>query len=253
MINARRLSVHLVPELVQPSELDGDLVVVIDVLRATTTFVHALAAGCRAILPVGSVEEALEVQRNHLDDQPILFGERHGRAPEGFDLGNSPHEFSFERCCNRWAVATTTNGTRALLHSRNARRILLGAFVNYSAVCAEIEEEIGAVHLVCAGSNGTLALEDVLCAGAMVEALMCRGAFVPNDSARVAWDAFDRHGQCLLTALDLCEHGRRLKDMGLGDDVVAAAELDRFSLIPEATGDDLTVVVAGIRLECDRR
>jgi phosphosulfolactate phosphohydrolase-like enzyme len=84
----------------------------------------------------------------------------------------------------------------------------------------------------------------------MVDCLSKRGSFEPNDAARIAWDAYDRHGQCLASALELSEHGRKLSRMGFHADVLAAADLDRFALIPEAGGDRQAISVARIRLEC---
>src|SRR5262249_62052189 len=112
----RLLHVHLLPTLAPPGALAGATAVVVDVLRATTTIVHALAAGCIAVRPVGEVEEARKLADSMRAGRVILAGEREGKKIPGFDHGNSPLEFTPESCRDRTLVLTTTNGTRALLH-----------------------------------------------------------------------------------------------------------------------------------------
>src|SRR5690348_6982546 len=111
----RDLYVYLLPKLIPPGALKGGVAVVVDVLRATTVMVHALAAGCDAVLPCLEVDDARRVAEALPPGQAVLAGERHGVAIPGFDLGNSPEEFTPERCRGRTVVMTTTNGTRALL------------------------------------------------------------------------------------------------------------------------------------------
>src|SRR5205085_3368282 len=118
----------------------------------------------------------------------LLGGERGGVAPDGFDLGNSPREYTGHVCRGRALVLTTTNGTRALLRAAEADRILVAAFVNYSAVCEQLRQDPRPIHMVCAGTNGTVTLEDTLLAGALVDYLSEVGDVRLNDSARLAWD-----------------------------------------------------------------
>ncbi|MGL5097054.1 MAG: 2-phosphosulfolactate phosphatase, partial [Planctomycetia bacterium] len=208
----RRVEVHFVPSLVDDERLRGGLAVVVDVLRATTTIVHALAAGCRGVFPVADVDDARRLAANYPPKERLLMGERRGLPPPGFDLGNSPGDCTPTVCAGRWAVCTTTNGTSAILHAMHARRVLLGAFVNFSAVCDEVRRSNLPLHIVCAGYDGGVALEDVLFAGAMVDYLADHGRLVLNDGARVAWDAHEQHGQVLLAAFKFSEGGRLLID-----------------------------------------
>src|SRR3954447_24007137 len=124
-----RVFVHLLPALVEPETLRDQTVVVVDVLRATTTIVHALAAGARAVVPCLEVEEARQRAANLPAGSAVLGGERQGLRIEGFDLGNSPTEYTPERVAGKTVVFTTTNGTRAMLHARGARRVVLGSLV----------------------------------------------------------------------------------------------------------------------------
>jgi 2-phosphosulfolactate phosphatase len=240
------VAVHLVPGLVPAERLAGGVAVVIDVLRATTTIVTALAAGCVAIRPCLTVDEARQVAGGMRAGRVVLGGEREGKPLPGFDLGNSPGEYTAARCKGTTLVMTTTNGTRALLHAASAERVLVAAFVNFSAVCEQLRQEARPVHVLCAGDAGAVALEDTLLAGALVEAL-ADGPSVPlNDGARVAWDCFEHHGRCLEGALAVAAGGGRLRALGYDEDVRAAARLDQFALVPELRRDPLRVEVGAV-------
>src|SRR5262245_61680075 len=134
---AREILVHLAPELVAPERLAGGVAVVVDVLRATTTIAHALAAGCAGVRPCATADEARRLAGSLPAGKVLLGGERDGKPLPGFDLGNSPGEYTPARCRDRTLVLTTTNGTRALLHCAAAERVLTAAFVHFSAVCEQ--------------------------------------------------------------------------------------------------------------------
>jgi 2-phosphosulfolactate phosphatase len=227
------IAVHLSPLLVAPEALRGRAVVVIDVLRATTTMVHALAAGARAVLSSLEVEEARSRARAEGADA-ILGGERGGLPIAGFDLGNSPGEYTRGAVAGRVVVFTTSNGTRALERSRRARRVLVGAFTNLSAVCAALRAE-PRVDILCAGQAGEVARDDVLLAGALVERLE-GGHAGPSlhDGARIARDLWRGRGPGpLAAALADSSSGRRLLEIGRAADIEAAAEIDLAAIAPE--------------------
>lgn len=250
MTQERQIHVHLVPEWVPADGLADGVAVVIDVLRATTTMTFALAAGATAILPCREVEEARATADGMRAGKVVLGGERDGRPLPGFDLGNSPAEYTAARVRGMDVVLTTTNGTRALLAAAAARRVLLAAFVNFSAVCEQLKAEKRPVHIVCAGNQGRLALEDTLCAGGLVD-FLCRperGAGKPelNDAARVAWDCFEVHGPILEGALRVSAGGVHLAGLGYDDDVRLAARVDQFTLVPELRRDPWRVEVGAV-------
>src|SRR5262249_8185995 len=147
----RQIDVYLLPALVEPHELTGKTVVVIDVLRATTTIIHALASGAREVLPFLEIGEAQQ-KATEVGETAVLGGERGGKPIPGFDLGNSPAEYTPDKVRGKTVVFTTTNGTRAMLRCHAAQRVLVGAFVNFSAVCREVggEQELA---FVCAGTD----------------------------------------------------------------------------------------------------
>ena len=165
-----QLYVHLLPRLIPHGSLHGDIAVVVDVLRATTVMVHALAAGCEAILPCGEIDEARELAATLPEATRLLAGERGGLPIDGFDLGNSPSEFTEEVCQGKTLVITTTNGTRAILASLEAERIYIASFNNLRATSQELslqflkKDHQRSVHIVCSGTEGYISLEDSLLA-----------------------------------------------------------------------------------------
>src|SRR5438270_2159562 len=171
----RDVQVHLLPELIPPGSLAGGLAVVIDVLRATTTIVHALAAGCAAVIPCAEIDEARRQAKALVGGRVVLGGERGGLKVKGFDHGNSPREYTPAVCKAATLVMTTSNGTRALLRAAEADRVLVAAFVNYSAVCEQLGGDGPPLHVVCAGSEGEPSLEDTLLDGGLGDYLCDAG------------------------------------------------------------------------------
>lgn len=244
MPTPRDVSVHLLPDLA--GTMTGGLAVVVDVLRATTTIVHALAAGCTCVRPCTSVEEARELASQMRAGRVLLGGERGGTVLPGFDLGNSPREYTAKRCRGCTLVLTTTNGTRALLRAAEADRVLLAAFVNFSAVCEQLRLDVRPVHIVCAGTEGNVSLDDTLLAGALVDFLCDAGELTLNDSARLAWDSFEQHRCVLQEALEISRGGAILRQLGYDEDIRTAAQVDLFHLVPELKRDPLRVEVGAV-------
>jgi 2-phosphosulfolactate phosphatase len=172
--------------------------------------------------------------------------ERDGGPLPGFDLGNSPREYTCRTCQGTTLVLTTTNGTRALHRAAAADRVLIAGFVNYSAVCEQIRQDTRPVHLICAGTNGEVTLEDTLLAGALVDFLCEAGAVCLNDSARLAWDCFENHGRVLQGALEVSGGGANLRKLGYDEDIRSAARVDQFALVPELRRDPLRVEVGSV-------
>lgn len=242
----RIVHVHLLPELVPEGVLPEGIAVVIDVLRATTTIIHALAAGCSNVRPCLEIDEAKELAGAMRVGDVLLGGERGGESLPGFDLGNSPSEFIPELCKGKTLVMTTTNGTKAILRAMEAQRLMLAAFVNFSAVCEQIREEKRPVHIICSGSDGSITLEDTLLAGAFVEFLCDEEDIQLNDSARLAWDSFENHGEMLQEAIELSQGGAILTQLGYHDDIRIAAQIDKFTLVPELRTEPLRIEVGAV-------
>ena len=246
-----KIFVHALPGLVEPEELTVGTVVVIDVLRATTSIVHAFAAGAKAVYPCAEVAEAEQIAEELRKSRPgepvLLAGERNCLAIDGFDLGNSPAEFSDAQAANAWIIFTTTNGTSAFKRCREAERVLVGAFVNASAVFRQLAEESAIVHLLCAGTDGEYGRDDTLLAGYFVDRLERAGglryelnaqALTARENWRAAFaEPYALGAEPIPQALLAEELGkstaaRKLVAARLEKDILDAAAFDRFDCVP---------------------
>ncbi len=180
-----QINVYFLPQLVEPQRLAGGVTVVIDVLRATTTIAAALAAGAREVVPCLEVADARSAAANLPAGQAVLGGERHGLRIEDFTLGNSPREYTLESVGGKTLVITTTNGTRAMLHAREADEVWLASFVNLAAVVAASAGR-ERLDILCSGTDGQITREDVLLAGAIAARLTAGVAAELNDQAAIA-------------------------------------------------------------------
>jgi 2-phosphosulfolactate phosphatase len=184
----RTVHVHLLPDLIPIGAVAGKTAVIIDVLRASSTIVTALESGATAVIPCGDPAEARRFRGTAPSSNVLLGGERHGVRIEGFDLGNSPAEYTPAVVAGRRIVFTTTNGTRALLKCHDADQIVIGCWLNLASLAEWLSVRTGEIHLVCAGTDGIISGEDVLAAGAIVLALQKLLSEGPdlNDSAAIA-------------------------------------------------------------------
>lgn len=230
----RSLDVHLLPALVDPAEMAGGTVVVIDVLRASTTIVQALASGAECVVACLEVEQARATAAELPTESVRLGGERHCLRIEGFDFGNSPADYTPEAVGGKTVVFTTTNGTRALLAAREAARVLVAAFINCSAT-AEAMRDADHVHLLCAGTEGNISREDVLFAGCLAERLIEQDHSIDwewNDSAELALSAWREADRANLAAeLRNSRGGRNLVRNQLESDLARAAAIDALPLV----------------------
>jgi 2-phosphosulfolactate phosphatase len=205
--------------------------VVIDVIRATTTIVTAFQHGVRAVLPVASPEEA----RSVLVTIPgaLLAGERGGRRISGFDLGNSPREFTTEAIADRDVILSTSNGTKTLRAVGEGRRVGIAAFLNCAAVADWLSVRQEDSLVVCSGYEGIFSLEDAVCAGAIVERVLSH-SMPPTlgDGARACLTLWERFGADLPGLLQGSGWGRHIVAIGLGADLEICARLDVTDVVP---------------------
>lgn len=237
-----RIDVYFTPGELTGAELP-DRVVVLDVLRATSTIVEALANGARAVVPVATADDAGRIAQGIGRDSVVLCGERKGLPIEGFDLGNSPLEFGADAVADLTLVMTTTNGTRAFLAVGGAQgEVLAGSFLNLGAVVSRLAAADAPTALLCAGREGRFALEDALCAGAIVRGLEEAGTRVEgNDGAIAAGSLAARHLSKLEKALAATAAGRRLAEIGRAEDVVFCATVDRTDVVPRFRDRKITL------------
>jgi 2-phosphosulfolactate phosphatase len=246
MTGDRDVLVHLLPEHADPASLQDGIAVVIDVLRSGTSIIRALAAGCLSVRPCREIEEARTLANSMRAGRVLLAGERGGKPLPGFDLGNSPGEFSPCVCRGTDVVLTTSNGTSAIVRSQAAARTLIAGFINYSAICEQLRKDLRPVNMLCAGTEGEVAIEDALLAGGLVDYLCDLTEVKLNDSARLAWDCFENHGQSILGALEISKGGAKLRELGYDEDIRASAQVDQFNLVPELRRDPLRIEVGAV-------
>jgi len=210
--------------------IQGAGALVVDVIRATSVIVEALATGARAIYPVPSAEDGLRLATSLGREETILCGERRGLPIEGFDLGNSPREFTEGMVGGKQIVMTTTNGTRAFLAAQEAERIVAASFLNLSAA-ADAVREFERVVVFCAGKEDRFSLDDALCAGYLVRALHSEAEAELNDAARAALALAESHEPSAALFRNVAA-GRALVEIDLDADLPLCAQVDRHGLAP---------------------
>jgi 2-phosphosulfolactate phosphatase len=227
-----RLDVALLPEWVDREALPRATVLVVDVLRASTTMIAALGNGCAGIVPVSDPDEAHRRARA-IGAGALVAGERKGLMIDGFDLGNSPVEMTRERVGGKTLVFTTSNGTKALLAAKAAAVIGIAGLVNLRAAGAWAHGHGRDVTVICSGDHGRVSLEDKVCAGLLIEALVRHtpGADL-TETARGALEAARGYGGAVGRLADDSSWGRNLAAAGRAADLTACLQLDTSTLVP---------------------
>lgn len=238
-----KLDVLLTPGELSPADVAGRTVVVLDVLRATTSIVEALAAGARALYPVATIEEAIRLANTLGREEVLLAGERKALPIEGFDLGNSPSEFTRKRVSGKTIVMSTTNGTLALTAASGGSRVVVGAWTNFRSVIDELVSSGASPVFLCAGRDRAFGLEDAVCAGQMAAAVMKAR---PSD----VWELTDGAHAALALAekyrdpaalFPLTLAGRAISEAGLGADLAFCARRDVRKVLPVLQDRQITV------------
>ena len=220
---------HVESELV----LKDKNVVIVDVLRTSTTMIAGLTNGAKEIIPTVDVATAGSIGRNS-EGQSLLCGERNGKLIEGFNLGNSVKEYSAERVANKTLIFNSTNGTSAMMKSKFARNCVILGFANISRVTRYLTNLHEDFIILCAGKNGEFSLEDTVCAGMLINELTKKNAeeYEMTDSALGSWRLYISYKKELLKMLKESEHGRFLISLGFGDDLTECAKVDVCSCLP---------------------
>lgn len=221
------------PLELEKKDLREKVVVVIDVLRATSTMIVAFENGCSAFIPVRTVEEARRLAAERNDPNVLLGGERRAMPIEGFHLGNSPRDYRPEKVRGKIVVMTTTNGTKALLAAERASQVFIGAFLNLSALSQRLKEAGRDVTIACSGEKDLFCLEDAVCGGALIDRLEKAGLVTfKSESAMVAKLLYEHFEGDILGMLCASEWGQYLEGIGLGRDVRICALTDTSRLVP---------------------
>lgn len=234
--STRKLTTYLLPDLIPVNQNMGGSAVVIDILRASSTICTALNSGAAAVIPCEHLETALLTRKDFDADFVLMGGERQGVKIEGFDLGNSPRDYKPEVVKGRSLIFSTTNGTRALHRCQTASRVAIGCFLNRSAVVDWLQQNEEPVHLVCAGTDGKITLEDCLFAGAVADGLISRGeALHMNDATRLCLNLYHMsilHQEGIHLRLLESQGGQNLQRLSMEEDVAYCAQVDILENVP---------------------
>ena len=229
----RRVDVYLMPSEVDRATLDGRQIVIVDVLRSCTSIAVALANGAAKIIPVATVEEATRIAQTLDPKSRILSGERDGKKVGGFDLGNSPREYTRERVEGRTLVFASSNASPLMAGLLGGREQRLLSYVNLSAVADEVMKAGMDLAIVCAGRSGRFSLEDAACAGALVARLSNTVIGLETNDAAELTREYDRsHGADVEGVLRRSEHGRYLMELGFEEDLPVCARVDSVPVVP---------------------
>ena len=228
------VDVQLLPYAPEPASLFTRSVVVFDILRATSSIVHAFANGAKEFIPVGTVEEAFEMKKAFPSGTTLLGGEKDTRRIEGFDLTNSPREYTVERVKGKRVILRTTNGSQAFRLVSAGKEIMAGSFFNIGAIaerCVQLGLDVLAFP---SGDEGVLSLEDTVCSGMLVDLLhdQATNSVSLTDASQAARILYKRFEANLVEAFRLSRHGNKLIRLGLMDDLPYCARVDLFPLVP---------------------
>jgi 2-phosphosulfolactate phosphatase len=231
-----QIDVFFGPAGVTSADVSGRAVAVIDVLRASTSIAVALDNGARAIIPFENSEDAVSRAKAFERSDVRLAGERKSQPIPGFDLGNSPLQYTREAVDGKTILMATTNGTGAITATQGARDVIVSSYVNFSASMSMLRAALRTgtdVVLLCAGQDRRFALEDAACAGRFAHHISKRLTSVTlNDGAQACILIDKKYGDNLMKLFDASAHGRSLREAGFGDDLAVCAAVDSHAVLP---------------------
>ncbi len=217
----------------QEDDVREKVVVVIDVLRASTTMVTALKNGAKGIIPVENMDAAGRISQSLDSPQYLLCGEKDGKKIEGYHLGNSPGEYSREVVEGKTIILNTTNGTKAVKKAAIAEEVIIGSFLNLKQVVEKLKTVDREISLICAGWRGRLSLEDLLCAGNIIYEL--NDGVLPEkakDGVRVAFGLYEKFGDDIESAIKTSNHAVRLSEIINTDDITHSCKVNIADVLP---------------------
>ncbi|MCX6152124.1 MAG: 2-phosphosulfolactate phosphatase [Ignavibacteriales bacterium] len=228
-----KININFSPSLVEELYFAGKNTVVIDVLRATTTIVEALKNGAKEVIPVSTFEFAQKASGSFFGGQTLLGGERNTKKIEGFNLGNSPLEYTKDVVNGKSIILFTTNGSKSIVKAKFSKNLFICSFINLHTVAKHTAQLGNDLEILCAGRNGGFSIEDSVCAGKLVaEILTHNSEAVLTDSAKAGLVLSKSYGKSLLKILKESEHGKILVANGFMDDVKYCAQVGIIDLLP---------------------
>jgi len=229
-----KIKLYFTPAGINDDQITGRTAIVIDILRATTTAAVALFNGAREIIPTAALGDATSLKQKLDHSSVLLGGEREGQKVEGFDLGNSPFEYSSKVVENKSIILASTNGSAALLCGSEAENCLSCAFINVTAVLEQVLTFKKDAAIICAGNKGGFSLEDALCGGMLVRRLLDndKNVELDNDATAVALKLYDQNKDNIREAISESDHGKFLNSLGFEQDISFCAKEDHLSVTP---------------------
>ncbi len=227
----KKVDVCLSPDLMHLYKSDDRTVVVVDILRATSCITTAFAYGIQSITTFASLDDCRAMKTKGY----FTSGERDGKKVEGFDLGNSPFEYMAENLKGENIAFTTTNGTQAIAKSMDAKEIVIGSFLNLSAVAKHIRQCQYDVLIVCAGWKGRFNLEDTLFAGALIESLQ-KDIELECDAPQACLHLYKLAKSNMIEFLKEASHVKRLANLNIFEDIKFCLTIDKYDVVPILKG-----------------
>jgi len=225
---------YLTPVPFRKADVSDKTVVVVDVLRCTTTICAALMSGAKGVIPTSGPGEAADMWAKIGSDMAVLAGERGGLKIENFQLGNSPLEFTAEAVGGKLVVLVTTNGTNAFVDAQNAALVVSCSLTNISRVASRVAREGRDLIIVCAGREGHFSIEDTVCGGLLLHLLAAehKVKVAVNDAGSLALLLYRSNKTAMQQTIAQGEHGKYLASLGFQADVQAAANVDSMPVLP---------------------
>lgn len=240
-MSIKSIRVCLSPALLPFYDLTDTIAVVIDIFRASSSMCYGLANGARAIIPVAELDECLSYRKNGY----LLAAERDGRVVEGFDFGNSPFSYTRDKVEGQTIVLTTTNGTSAIQRCTGAQAVVIGSFLNITALSDWLKRQDSHLLLVCSGWKNQFSLEDTIFAGAAVARLKTTGAIL-DDAAHAAESLYLEARHNLPAYLSKASHSQRMQHLDIAEDIAFCLQEDVVTVIPIMKGDTLVCLTDAV-------
>jgi len=243
-----KVNIILSPNNVDDLYFTAKTTVVIDVLRATSVILKAFNSGAKEVIPVGSIDFAMKISVNSHGGQTLLCGERNTRIIEGFDLGNSPSEYTEEKIKGKTIILFTTNGSKAIVKAKYSKRVYIASFNNLSKMAEHLVSTKSDIEIITSGSNGVFCLEDTICAGALVKKMIEINPDIElNDVTSASLVLNEKFGSDINLMMKNCEHGLLLKENELESDIEFCSTIDNIPIIPYFIGGEIRVLANEIK------
>jgi len=217
---------------VNERQIKDKMVVIIDTLRATSVITTALYNGAKEVIPVAEIEEAVNFVKNFGREGYLLGGERNTFKIDGFDLSNSPLEYTKEVVQGKTVILTTTNGTRALKKVSANDDVILGCLLNAGSIAEYIAQRNKDVAIVCSGTEGKFSIDDIVTAGVIFDKLNKYLDFDSDDLTKASYQLYKPFSNDITKIIELGTHYKNLKKQGFDKDLEFCLSIDKYNIIP---------------------